>query len=366
MAREFGAKSFKPEEVTFVTSGDQSSGLPWNVLDRKLPKNILLEASNNPSTLEELAMELGSAIPYMEEEVALLMDATLLKKTGDKYITNFFIMDRDTQMAIYKSQRLHSPERSEMLDTIVSDSLAQLRGLGIVRNGMCDNDLKWWAILHLADYCIRQSRSYNDTWPTKRANGEVWGIMGYEENEIPETYSMIHRGSGNDANMLWCYFPGDYDYELRQHREGKIVISTLFLADILRNNRKLSSFNSMEQSEWKNIENRIAHAAEDGSIVPHFLVIYSDDMEKILEIWRSHPLYAKVRENVDVTFEETIGILRKNANPLLHDLLPYCASMEMLGCRMMTFHDEINSGKLTYPEAPRHHTIGMWLQLARD
>lgn len=366
MAREFGARSFKPEEVTFVTSGPLQRGLPWNVLDRKLPKNILLEASNNPSTIEELAIELGSAIPYMEEEVALLADATLLKKTGDKYITNFYIMDKDTQMAVYKSQRRRSRERSEMLDAIVSDSLTQLRSLGIVRNDMCDNDLKWWAVIHLADDCIRQSGLYDDTWPLKRANGDVWGIMGYEENEIPETYRMIHGGNGNGADMLWRYLPGDYDYELRQRGEGKIVISTLFLADILRNNRKLSSFNSMEQREWKNMENRIAHAAEDGSIIPHFLVIYSDDMEKILETWRSHPLYAKVRENVDAAFAETIEILRKNANPLLHDLLPYCASMEMLGCRMMTFHDEINSGKLAYPESPRHYTIGMWLQLARD
>ena len=142
MAREFGARSFKPEEVTFVTSGPLQRGLPWNVLDRKLPKNILLEASNNPSTIEELAIELGSAIPYMEEEVALLADATLLKKTGDKYITNFYIMDKDTQMAVYKSQRRRSRERSEMLDAIVSDSLTQLRSLGIVRNDMCDNDLK--------------------------------------------------------------------------------------------------------------------------------------------------------------------------------------------------------------------------------
>ena len=139
---------------------------------------------------------------------------------------------------------------------------------------MCDNDLKWWAVIHLADDCIRQSGLYDDTWPVKRANGDVWGIMGYEENEIPETYRMIHGGNGNGADMLWRYLPGDYDYELRQRGEGKIVISTLFLADILRNNRKLSSFNSMEQREWKNMENRIAHAAEDGSIIPHFLVIF--------------------------------------------------------------------------------------------
>ena len=52
----------------------------------KIPNNILLQANNNPSTLEELSIELGVALPYMEEEVNLLHQATLLEKQGDKYI----------------------------------------------------------------------------------------------------------------------------------------------------------------------------------------------------------------------------------------------------------------------------------------
>lgn len=142
MAREFGAKSFNPETVSFISSGSQPSGLPWKMLNRKLPKNILLAASDNPSTIEELSIELGIAVPYMEEEVERLVDATLLKKTGDRYVTDFFIMDKDTQLAIYKSQRQSSPERSKLLDAIASDSLPQLRDLDIVRNDMSDNDLK--------------------------------------------------------------------------------------------------------------------------------------------------------------------------------------------------------------------------------
>ena len=145
MAREFGAKSFNPETVSFISSGSQPSGLPWKMLNRKLPKNILLAASDNPSTIEELSIELGIAVPYMEEEVERLVDATLLKKTGDRYVTDFFIMGKDTQLAIYKSQRQSSPERSKLLDAIASDSLPQLRDLDIVRNDMSDNDLKWWA-----------------------------------------------------------------------------------------------------------------------------------------------------------------------------------------------------------------------------
>ena len=69
MAREFGKRSYSPENITFASSGSQPSGLPWRVVQRRIPNNILLQASNNPSTLEELSIELGIALPYMEEEV---------------------------------------------------------------------------------------------------------------------------------------------------------------------------------------------------------------------------------------------------------------------------------------------------------
>ena len=83
MAREFGKRSYQPENIDFASSGIQSSGLPWKVVQRRIPKNILLHASNNPSTLEELSVELGIALPYMEEEVSILHRATLLEKQAD-------------------------------------------------------------------------------------------------------------------------------------------------------------------------------------------------------------------------------------------------------------------------------------------
>lgn len=363
MAREFGTKSFKPETVSFIASGSQPSGLPWKMLNRNLPKNILLEASDNPSTIEELSIELGIAAPYMEEEVERLVDATLLKKMGDKYVTDFFIMDRDTQLAIYKSQRQSSLERSKLLDTIASDSLPQLRNLGIVRNGMSDNDLKWWAVIHLTDDCIQQSGSYTSIYqPAKRANGEEWGIIGYEQADLPETCIMNHNGSGWGAEMLWRYTPDDYG--LWNRDENISSADTGFLADIIRNGRNQSSFSASEQGQWKALENRFAHADGNGNIIPDVLVIYFDIHERIREIWRSHPLYAKARENVDEAFGKTIEILRKNANPVLHDRLLYCASMQMLDCRMMTLHDEVNNGRLMPPEDPAHSKVGMFL--ARD
>ena len=103
-AREFGKYSYNPENISFVMNGMVGKNRePWNYISRSLCKNILLAAYRNPATAEELAMEVGVALPYMEEELSSLVDATLMKKIGNKYETNFFIVSADAQEKIYSA-----------------------------------------------------------------------------------------------------------------------------------------------------------------------------------------------------------------------------------------------------------------------
>ena len=111
MAREFGKLSYNPENIAFINNGLHGANHePWNYISRSLCKNILLAAYRTPSTAEELAMEVGVALPYMEEELRGLVDATLMKKNGNKYETNFFIVSADAQEKINVHLRAITPE----------------------------------------------------------------------------------------------------------------------------------------------------------------------------------------------------------------------------------------------------------------
>lgn len=360
MAREFGSKSFKPENVTFAAAGSQPSGLPWSAIGRKLPKNILLEASGNPSTAEELSIELGTALPYIEEELELLVAATLLRKIEEKYVTDFFIFDRESQLSIYEAQRKNSRSRSEKLVSIAADSLPLLHSLRIAPEGISDNDLMWWALTYLTDHCITHSDSFHMDLSVKRANGETWGLVGYEETTLPESTTVCHDGNGNEENMFWTYSFSDYGLSQRKIPEYTDV---LFLADVIRNRRTISSLSASEQNQWSYLENKYAHVDSSGQITPDVLVIYSQDMQKILSFWASHPLYGSVMDSIENTFQETVDILRKNTNPILHHQLSFCASMQMFDCRMFTVRDAVNSGRLIPPEDPGNSRAAMWLEL---
>lgn len=363
MAREFGPRSYKPEDIYFASSGSQKSSLPWSAVERMLPKNILLEANNNPSTIEELSMELGTAVPYMEEEAELLVRATLLKKLDNKYVTNFFIVSSECQLQIYMTLKNNSKKRNEMIDKIVIDSLDEIRSLGIVKNEMSDNDLKWWALIYAADFFSQCVDGYNILWPEVHPDGDRWGFIGYEKTELPEELAMGHNGTtfDDDGYGFWTYKIRDHGMWNRAgHMDYRQVV---LLRDILSKNRKISSFTDSEKDIWRNMENRFAHAEEDGSVTPDILVMNQEILDKIEKILQSHPLYEKVMANLQDVWNGIINILKKNNNPILNSQLAYCASMEILNIRMMTVRDAIEAGTLIVPEDVDHSTAAMWIVL---
>lgn len=363
MAREFGIRSYKPEEVAFAASGSQPTNLPWRAVQRRLPKNILLEADNNPVTVEQLAVELGIALPYMEEEVQLLCEATLLKPVGDnKYVTNFCIISKEAQEAIYNALKERCKERSALLDTIVADSLPILRKLGIVRNEMSDEDLKWWALIYAVDSFMWILEGYDSIGERpKRENGETWGFMGFEAWESPESLFVGMNGNGNGKVWSWAYKISDWDLcdragEMEKHQ-------ALFLGDAVKFGRRVDSFSESERATWETICNRFAHEGEDGTVVPDVLILEGDAKDKCIKAFVTHPLAAQLKEEFRLAFEATMEVLKGSIHESLKDEVPYCASMMLTYTRMLAVRDAVDAGNLLLPEKPKKSTVAMWLEM---
>ncbi len=194
MARKFGKLSYNPENILFINNGlHGANGEPWNYISRSLCKNILLAAYRTPATAEELAMEVGVALPYMEEELSALVDATLMKKNGNKYETNFFIVSAEAQEKIYAHLRGIAPE---LTNAVIAAMKYEIEW----KNENCPEwhegyqtfeDMKW-ALLMIETDAInsRTLKPFNKDvsnvsnigpWGhTIRPNGGEWDILGME------------------------------------------------------------------------------------------------------------------------------------------------------------------------------------------
>ncbi len=209
MAREFGKLSYKPENINFICNGFfGSNGEPWSYLNRLLCKNIMLAAYRTPSTAEELAIEVGVALPYMEEELASLVKSTLMKKNGDKYETNIFIVSRSAQEKMLAHQLALIPDLTDAIIEAVEYAVnwKNENYPGWNAGYQPYEDMKWTLLMQTADKVrwrmvdkfnaervIPEAATANiGKWGlTKRPNGGEWDILGKEQFIDPQNSCVI-------------------------------------------------------------------------------------------------------------------------------------------------------------------------------
>ena len=192
MAIEFGKRSYKTEEVSFVMNGrDGKKGQPWSIITHLLYKNIFLETYENPETAEQLALELGVAMPYMEDELEFLVREQLLRKEGNKYTTDFCIISRDEQRKNFDAnERVKKPltdKICELVDTYITEI-----GEKVNFSHIGYDSAKWALIVRTFDWLkwsardrIYSREEYRNSYPSRPDEG-AWVIVGYESVDYEE------------------------------------------------------------------------------------------------------------------------------------------------------------------------------------
>lgn len=97
MERLYGEKSYRPNifEIDFWGTNAGEDREYRDFQRRKIKGNILLAAYYSPVTIQEISIELGVALPYLEDEIQLLVDRQYLVCNNGKYLTNIPIFTLD-------------------------------------------------------------------------------------------------------------------------------------------------------------------------------------------------------------------------------------------------------------------------------
>ena len=102
MERLYGEKSYKPcgFEIDYWGLVKFNPNEYKAFRKRKINGNILLAAYYSPMTIQEISIELGVALPYLEDEIKLLVDRQYLVCNNGKYLTNIPIFTLDCTKTI--------------------------------------------------------------------------------------------------------------------------------------------------------------------------------------------------------------------------------------------------------------------------
>lgn len=227
MSRVFGVLSYKPENVGFVMNGESGrDGAPWCFLSRLIAKNIMLACYRNPQTAEELAIEMGIALPYMENELIQLVHSTLMKQSGDKYETAIFIVSAKAQERCYSHIASIASELTALLTKAVEYGVKrdEQNGSRWHEGYQAYEDMKWALLMQKVDELYswnerkhigqRKGENIGRNGHTIRPYNGQWDLLGLEDCATARPPFVGLHGCGETPE-----YSGDgYNYQFGQYK----------------------------------------------------------------------------------------------------------------------------------------------------
>lgn len=240
MERLYGEKSYRPNvfEIDFWGSRAGDDREYTDFQRRKIKGNILLAAYYSPVTIQEISIELGVALPYLEDEIKLLLDRQYLICNNEKYLTNIPIFTLDCTKTIDEKLKAATREASKRFVS-VSDSFNERFGKRFINENLAN----WQKILLCLHYSLIETekdleQNYGELpsdGPYSLVNGGgghgiVWGRSRENaENELSGGIQGIYNGwlsSDNRGSVIAMNFSQTLNAQHFEHSMTDPVVCT--------------------------------------------------------------------------------------------------------------------------------------------
>ena len=287
MERLFGEKSYRPSgfEIDFWGTKAGDSQEYREFCNRKIKGNILLAAYYNPVSIQELSIELGVAVSYLEDEIKLLIDRQYLIKKNGKYLTNIPIFTSEcTDTINEKLDKFISATAHKFIE--IMDEF-ELRFGNRFSN---ENLMRWQKVL----LCLR--------WSLVETENDITSNYGDLPKDGP--YSLVNGGGGNGIiwgrsterfteNDLPCSIQGIYNGCPSSDGRGSVVAMN-FRQTLNAQNFEFGMTDPVVctavecfeylPEEWKNILHKLDYETDGKPNFPVWTIREFETIEQILKV----------------------------------------------------------------------------------
>lgn len=205
MERNYGQQSYNPKGLSLLFWGNGANRY-YHLCDSKISQNILFACYNNKLSAEQISLEIGVALPYMEDKLAELCEYELLKKDGNRYYTNIVIFTRDFANEVNAKTAELREKIADSLIASIAEHENEVRNIGFFGSDMGSNAFAWQMvsfILYFAVIVILQNK-IQIVYPKDKFGTECF-IWGAENGDQSSWESKFGFGVSNVVNQN-----GDY------------------------------------------------------------------------------------------------------------------------------------------------------------
>lgn len=175
MERKLGALSYNPKNLMPMYQGNGLNRF-WDFMQSKVRQNIVAACYNDSLTPEQISLETGIPLPYMDSEITALTDKEILIKMGTHYKANVIILTAECADEIVRSAVPYHRKIADLLEEFLNTNLPAFKQDGFTGMNFSDNTLRWQLITFFLRECVISGTKYGDEICPLTA----WGDYAYQ------------------------------------------------------------------------------------------------------------------------------------------------------------------------------------------
>ncbi|MBQ9121160.1 MAG: sigma-70 family RNA polymerase sigma factor [Clostridia bacterium] len=205
MERKLGELSYNPKSLIPVYSGNGPNQF-WSFMDSKLRQNIVGACYNDALTPQQISLETGIPLPYLDDEIRSLTEKKLLLCDGKRYRTNVIVITSDCSREMTSVTAAYHGKLADAIDAYISSKLTEFSAIGFYGSAYSGLSLRWM----LATLIFRSIQQCDVSIEVGEAPVTAWGEHAYlycreKEPHRPSSvfnYSTMGSKSGDGLYFL--------------------------------------------------------------------------------------------------------------------------------------------------------------------
>lgn len=142
MERKLGELSYNPKEIAPLYNGSGPNHF-WEFMQSKVRQNILNACYNDSLKAEQISLEIGIPLPYLDDDIKALTEKRLLIKDGNHYKTNVIIISAECNEEIRRSVTPYHNRIADEISVFLEKRLDDFKKIGFIGNDYSENTLRW-------------------------------------------------------------------------------------------------------------------------------------------------------------------------------------------------------------------------------
>lgn len=262
MERKLGELSYNPKTLHPMYHG-QGPNCFYDFMQSKIKQNIVSCCYNDALTAQQISLETGIPLPYLDDEIRALEDKKIIIREGNHYKTNIVIISTECADEIERAATKYHNIIADKMKSFIEEKMADYKAIGFINNDFSENTLRWQLVAIL----FRKICGVNNqtTYPPKTGWGENAFLWCLEK--LPQSYMFNYCGV-NSKQGDSIYF---FDYLGLENRKGDHH-------DFYGNERYINIFCDICRDEKKNFSEYDLEAIAE--MIKKGYVVKADDSFK--------------------------------------------------------------------------------------